>query len=107
MAPSRLSPRGRVLLLAALTVLCAALLAITGFNVDLMTVLPALATAAVLVIWPYAGLELVLRISRRRPPRPRRARASRRRRLPTVARGGRLLAASLGGRAPPALVMPA
>lgn len=107
MATRRIPPRGRILLFAALAVLCAVLLAITGFDVDLMTVLPALATVAVLVTWPYAGLELILRIARRPAPRPRRARASRRRRPLAVARGGRLLATSLGGRAPPLPLLPA
>lgn len=106
--PARhLSPRGRVLLLAGLAAIAVAILFATGFSVDLMMVLPALATAAVLLAWPYPGLELILRIARRRHPRPRRARASRRRRLPAVARGGRLLATSLGGRAPPSAPLPA
>ncbi len=102
MATSRLSPRGRLLLLAALAALSVAVLFATGFDLGLMTTMPALATAALLLAWPSPGLELILRIAaRRRAPRPRRARATRRRRLSAAVRGGRLLAASLGGRAPP------
>lgn len=106
MATSRLSPRGRILLLAASTALLVAILFATGFDLDLMMMLPALATAGLFLAWPYPGLELIMRIAtRRRRPHPRRARAARRRHLPAVARGGRLIAASLGGRAPPALAL--
>jgi hypothetical protein len=105
MAISHLSPRGRVLLLAVLAATALAALLLTGFAVGLMMLLPALVTAVLMIVWPYPGLELILRIAARRRPRPGRARAARRRRPTTVARGGRLIAASLGGRAPPALAV--
>jgi hypothetical protein len=101
MASSHLSPRGRVLLLVVLAALSLAALLLTGFNVGMLMLLPALVTAALLIVWPYPGLELILRIAARRRPRPGRSRAVRRRRPIAVARGGRLIAASLGGRAPP------
>jgi hypothetical protein len=105
MAVPRFSKRGRLVLLAAFVALTTGLLLATGFGLGLMMVMPALTLAALMVIWPYPGLELLLRIAaRRRPPRPRRARPPHRRRRGAVARGGRLIAASLGGRAPPALL---
>ncbi len=101
MATRHLSPRGRVLLLAVLAAISVAALFLTGFSVGLLMLLPALVTAALLIVWPYPGLELILRIAARRRPRPGRARLVRRRRPTLVARGGRLIAASLGARAPP------
>lgn len=104
MAASRFSKRGRLVLFAAFLTLSAGLLAATDFNLGLLMVLPALCTAAILLVWPHPGLELIMRIAeRRRPPRPRRARPPVRRRRSFRARGGRLLATSLGGRAPPSL----
>ncbi len=103
MATSHLSPRCRVLLLVVLAALSLAALLLTGFNVGLLMLLPALVTAALLIVWPYPGLELILRIAARRRPRPGRRACLRRRRPIAVARGGRLIAASLGGRAPPVL----
>ncbi|HEX3736567.1 MAG TPA: hypothetical protein VHV53_03415 [Solirubrobacterales bacterium] len=107
MAASRSSKRGRVLLVAALAALTVAILFATGFAPDLMMVLPAPAIAALFLAWPHPGLKLILRIAaRRRRRRLHHARrAAGRDRQPTVARGGRLLAASLGGRAPPALAL--
>ncbi len=103
MATSHLSPRGRILLLAALAAFAVAILFATGFDLDLMMVLPALATAALLLAWPHPGIDLILRIAVRcRSPRPGRARGVDRPHLSTVTRGGRLIAVSLGGRAPPA-----
>jgi hypothetical protein len=103
MAASRFSKRGRLVLSVAFLALSAGLLPATGFDLGLMMVLPALCTAAILFVWPHPGLDLIMRIAaRRRPPRPRRARPPARRRRSGVARGGRLIAASLGGRAPPA-----
>jgi hypothetical protein len=102
MAASRFSNRGRLVLSAALLALSFGLLFATGFDVGLMMLAPAFGTAALLLVWPYPGLELLTRIlARRRPPRPRRTRPPSRRRSVVVARGGRLIAASLGGRAPP------
>jgi hypothetical protein len=105
MASSHISPRGRVLLIAVLAALSLAALLATGFDIGLMMLLPALVTAVLMIVWPYPGLELILRIATRRRPRPGRARAVRRRRPIVVARGGRLIAASLGGRAPPVLAV--
>lgn len=102
MAASRFSKRGRLVLSAALLALSFGLLFATGFDVGLMMLAPAIGTLALLLVWPYPGLELILRIiARRRPLRPRRTRPSSRRRTAVVARGGRLIATSLGGRAPP------
>jgi hypothetical protein len=101
MATSHLSRRCRVLLLVVLAAFSLAALLVTGFDVGLLMLLPALVTAALLIVWPYPGLELILRIAARRRPRPGRSRAVRRRRPIAVARGGRLIAASLGGRGPP------
>jgi hypothetical protein len=105
MATSHLSRRCRVLLLVVLAGFSLASLLVTGFDVGLMMLLPALVTAALLIVWPYPGLELILRIAARRRPRPGRSRAVRRRRPIAVARGGRLIAVSLGGRAPPVLAV--
>lgn len=103
MAASRFSKRGRLVLSAAFLALTAGLLLATGFDLGLLMVLPALCTAAILIIWPHPGLDLIMRIAaRRRPPRVRRARPTARRRRSAVPRGGRLIATSLGGRAPPA-----
>jgi hypothetical protein len=104
MAASRISRRGRLVLLAAIAALLLGLLWATGFAVDLMTVMPALATVAIFFAWPYPGLDLIMRIAaRRRRPRPERAGVPGKRRRRVPLRGGRLLAVSLGGRAPPAL----
>ena len=105
MATSHLSRRCRVLLLVVLAAFSLAALLVTGFDVGVLMLLPALVTAALLIVWPYPGLELILRIAARRRPRPGRSRAVRRRRPIAVARGGRLIAASLGGRAPPVLAV--
>lgn len=104
MAASRMPKRGRLVLSAALLALSFGLLFATGFDVGLMMLAPAIGTLALLLVWPHPGLELIMRIAaRRRPPRSRRARPPARRRCGAVARGGRLIAVSLGGRAPPAL----
>lgn len=103
MAASRFSKRGRLVLSAAFVVLSAGLLTATGFDLGLLMVLPAICTAAILIVWPHPGLDLIMRIAaRQRPPRPRRARPPARRRRSATVRGGRLIATSLGGRAPPA-----
>lgn len=105
MAASRSSGRGRLVLSAALLALSAGLLFATGFDLALMMLAPAFGTAALLLVWPHPGLELIMRIAaRRRPPRPHRARPPARRRRAVAARGGILLSVSLGGRAPPLLV---
>lgn len=105
MAASRFSKRGRLVLLAALAALSFGSLLATGFDTGLMTLLPALVTAAVFFVWPDPGLDLILRIAaRRRPPRPERARTPAKRDRRGPIRGGRLIAVSMGGRGPPALL---
>ncbi len=105
MAASRFSKRGRLVLLAALATLSLGSILATGFDFDLMMVLPALLVASVLLVWPDPGIEMILRLAApRRSPRPGSARPHRRRLQPRFARGGRLIAASLGGRGPPPLV---
>lgn len=108
MASRRFSKRGRLVLSAAFLALSAGLLLATGFDLGLMMLAPALTLAAVLVVWPHPGLELIMRIAaRRRPPRPRAALPPSRHRYLALVRGGRLIAASLGGRAPPPGTVPA
>ncbi|HVV91535.1 MAG TPA: hypothetical protein VHB53_13655 [Solirubrobacterales bacterium] len=103
MAAGRFSQRGRLVLSAALLALSFGLLFATGFDIGLMMMAPAIGTVALLLVWPHPGLELIMRIAaRRRPPRPWKARPPARRRGSPRARGGRLIAVSLGGRAPPA-----
>jgi hypothetical protein len=57
----------------------------------------------ILVLRPYAGEQFIARLRRRKPDRPRQlpSIASRRPRLPVLARGGRLIATAMAGRAPP------
>jgi hypothetical protein len=98
-----MSKRGRLVLLAALGALSVGLLLATGFDVGLLTLMPAIATVALILVWPDPGLELILRIAARRPPRPAPARRPGPRPRRSLLRGGRLIAVSLGGRAPPAL----
>ena len=107
MATRRFSKRGRLVLCAAFLSLSVGLLLATGFDLGLLMVLPALTLVAVLLVWPHPGLDLIMRIAaRRRPPRGRRVAPSRRPRS-GMARGGRPIAASLGGRAPPRRLHPA
>ncbi len=103
MTASRFSKRGRLVLLTALAAIFLGLLWATGFDVGLMTLLPALVVAAVFAVWPYPGLDLILRIAARRPTRPAPSRGLGLRPRRGLVRGGRLIAVSLGGRAPPAL----
>jgi hypothetical protein len=108
MAASRFSKRGRLVLSAAFLALSAGLLLATGFDLGLLMVAPALFLVAVLIVSPHPGLDLIMRIAaRRRPPRPSRSLPPRRRPRRPAVRGGRLLAASLGGRAPPTGARPA
>ncbi len=68
-----------------------------------LTLLPALAVAAVMILRPYAGERVIARLRARRLCLPRtRPAAPRPRPAATgIARGGRLIAAALAGRAPP------
>lgn len=93
---------------AVLALLLITALAFSGvaasLQAGLLTVLPALALAVLMLTRPYLGERALagLRLRRRRrhrcpplaPPGPLHARAG-------LARGGRLLAAALAGRAPP------
>ena len=68
-----------------------------------LTMLPALALALMMLTRPYLGERTIARLrSRRRPRRSAAARiVVRARPCASVARGGRLIAAALAGRAPP------
>jgi hypothetical protein len=70
---------------------------------DLLTLLPLFLLMAVLVLRPYAGERLIARLRRGRPSRTRPGPvvASRRPQLSGLARGGRLIATAMAGRAPP------
>ena len=73
---------------------------------DLLTVLPALALALLMVARPYLAAETIMRLRgaparRRAKQEPTRAVPRRRRQ---IVRGGRLIAVALAGRAPPALL---
>ena len=103
MAATRLSLNRRLALTAFVALAAAALLLATGFDLGVLMLLPALVTLVVLLVWPEPGLELILRIANRRRRRSTTARFRAGRGRLTIARGGRLLSASLGGRAPPAL----
>jgi hypothetical protein len=105
MAATRFSKRGRLVLLAALAALTLGLILATRFDAGLLMLMPAVAIVAVFVARPYAGLELIVRIAagRRRHSRRHRSRPPVRRTQRRFARGGRLIATALGGRAPPLL----
>lgn len=107
MHSQRLSRRVRLLLFAGFVLGVTGLLLLTGGALGLLMVLPALTVVAILIGWPEPGLDLILRLADKlRPrPRPRRRVASRgARTLAGAARGGRLIAVSLAGRAPPRAV---
>jgi hypothetical protein len=95
----------RLALAVALVALVA--LALTGaidpLQSGALTMLPALALATLMLTRPYLGERAIARLRARRPRR-RHAVASESARLrpsASVARGGRLIAVSLAGRAPP------
>jgi len=78
----------------------------------LLTVLPALAFAAIMLVRPYLGQRAIARLRLRRPapassPKPVREVGSRRSAQRTLTRGGLLIAAALAGRAPPVALAPA
>ncbi len=68
-----------------------------------LTMLPALALAAMMLTRPYLGERAIARMRARRPRRGHGARVGSARVYPGayVARGGRLIAVALAGRAPP------
>ncbi len=95
----------RIVLLLALAALAA--LALSGV-IDLLqsgalTMVPALALALMMLTRPYLGERVIARLRRRCPPRRRVAGGFVARIGPCalMARGGRLIAAALAGRAPP------
>lgn len=101
----RTRARWRVALaLAAACVLCLALSGAIGALQDgLLTMLPALALAGLMLTRPYLGEHTLVRLRAartRRAPRPVSARARRLAPRGAVC-GGRLLAHALAGRAPP------
>lgn len=104
-----LGPRARLVWRVALllALLALALLAADGVLGALqggaLVMLPAIALAVVMLTHPYLGEEAIARLRERRGPRERTAAlAAPALRAPErVARGGRLIAVALAGRAPP------
>jgi hypothetical protein len=98
----------RVLLVLAVVVL--AVLALSGsldsLQTGVLTLLPAVVLAVMMLTRPYLGEQAIARLRARCPRRRRRPRTvatlgGYRRPELDVARGGRLIAAALAGRAPP------
>lgn len=110
MLPAMPSTRSRCLrlcLAAALIVSAASLLLdLGGGDVALLDLAPFLLLTTLTLVWPKASARLVEAVIAPARPRPRGVRRAprRRRRDRGPLRGGRLLAVSLGGRAPPALL---
>jgi hypothetical protein len=101
--------RRRIVLFAALALLSGAWLAahaVGGLDVGLLHLLPAIAILLPLLAGRYLGADALVAIARRRHgrPRPRRIAARLPRPRRAVPRGGRLIAASLAERGPPALL---
>ena len=95
-----------MLLLAVLSVVFAVLQSVLGLNPDVLLAAPALLLFLPLLAGRYVGEDGLLRVAARsRAPRVRAVSSPRPAlRAPrTVARGGRLIAAALAERAPPAL----
>lgn len=94
------------LALLALIALVALLDATRSLPSDLLTVLPAVALALLMVARPYLAAGTIMRLrgrrGRRRATEEPASAIPRRRR--EIVRGGRLIAAALAGRAPPALL---
>jgi hypothetical protein len=93
--------------MAAFAVLAGlALMGVLALPPGVLTLLPALTLAVVMVTRPYLGERVIERLRLRRA-RPRinglglAVRSRRRQPTATMLRGGRLIAASLAGRAPP------
>jgi len=91
-----------ILALAALAALALAG-AVDPLQGGALTMLPALALALMMLTRPYLGERVIARLRLRSARRPREhgARARHPRRCAPVARGGRLIAVALAGRAPP------
>ena len=95
----------RLSALFALTALAGLALAgaMDPLHTGVLTMLPAVALAVAMATRPYLGERLIarLRARRRRRPRARKDIAGPVRHAAGVARGGRLIAVALAGRAPP------
>ncbi|MGA2321172.1 MAG: hypothetical protein ABSG95_10605 [Solirubrobacteraceae bacterium] len=91
-----------VLVLIALAVL-ALIGAIDSLQTGVLTMLPALALAVAMLTRPYLGERVIARLRARRPRRPSAVGPTVGSLRPevSVARGGRLIAVALAGRAPP------
>jgi hypothetical protein len=106
-------PRARVIWRLALALALVALtaLALSGVIESLqsgaMMVLPTFALAVVMLVRPYLGEGVIARLHARRAKRPSVARAVAAPPRPRtdVARGGRLIAVALAGRAPPSVLV--
>lgn len=96
--------RWRVPLLSALLLgLGALVLALGGFDNALLDLMPLTLLVATMLVWPYPGADLIAGLVKRRGRRPSSAAIVPRARPPLrTPHGGRLIALSLGGRAPPA-----
>ncbi len=108
--PSGVSRRDQHIVfgLAAATVALAVLQSLTGLNPDVLLAAPALLLFLPLLAGRYLGEHGLARLAARwRPPRARAVSSARPvSRAPRVlARGGRLIAAALAERAPPALLL--
>ena len=96
----------RVVLMLALVALSALVLsgAVDPLQNGVLTLAPALALAAMMLTRPYLGERAIARLRGRGPRRrrlPRPSAAVPPRPVACVARGGRLIAVALAGRAPP------
>jgi hypothetical protein len=104
---ARVSVRARWRCTVVLALLALSVLALSGAIDSLqsgaLTMAPALALALLMLTRPYLGERVIARLRCARPRRMRVASSKAGRALPGayVARGGRLIAAALAGRAPP------
>jgi hypothetical protein len=100
--PSRSLVIGVGLVALVALVLCGT---IDPLQSGLLTMVPALAVAVMMFARPYLGERVIARLRARRRSRNRRSVSARQaapvRRCARVARGGRLIAVALAGRAPP------
>jgi hypothetical protein len=105
---SLIGPRPRSVgrVMVAIALLGVAALALGGVlglaRQDALTLLPLFLLIGILVLRPYAGERLIARLRKSQPRRaPQLPSVSRRPRRPVLARGGRLIATAMAGRAPP------
>lgn len=106
---ARFGPRARFVwrLVLILALVALAALALSGtigsLQAGTLTMLPALALAVAMLTRPYLGERVIARLRARRARRPGAASSKTAPRRPRIriARGGRLIAAALAGRAPP------